>query len=61
VIGRWLAQDRINQGFDDALFGQDHAHAANGDTYVVPDTAWSDTGPQGPGYYVGGEKLQVDQ
>jgi hypothetical protein len=64
MMGRWASQDRNNQGFDDAILGQDHARTASGDTYVVPYNAWSDTGPQGAGYYVatpggGSEKLEV--
>ncbi|MFT3696881.1 MAG: hypothetical protein QM831_27310 [Kofleriaceae bacterium] len=52
VRDRWESQDRRNQGFDDAILGQDHTRSpSTGETYVVPNNAWSDTGPQGAGYY----------
>jgi hypothetical protein len=55
-MGSWedreASQDRINQGFDDAILGQDHAVSpSTGETYTVPWSAWNATGPQGAGYY----------
>jgi hypothetical protein len=65
VNARWESEDRINQGWSDAILGQDHTRSpSTGDTYVVPNNAWSDTGPQGAGYYRevpggGVERLEV--
>ncbi|MBV8757519.1 MAG: hypothetical protein JO257_09600, partial [Deltaproteobacteria bacterium] len=59
------AQDRAAQGYDDALLGQDRARSpSTGESYVVPNTAWNATGPQGAGYYRalpggGAERLDV--
>ena len=44
--------DKTNQNFDDALRGQDRATSpTTGTEYVVPQSAWNATGPQGAGYY----------
>jgi len=46
------ARDTSNQNFDDALRGQDRAVSpSSGAEYVVPQSAWNPSGPQGAGYY----------
>ena len=45
-------QDKIDQGWSDSMRGQDRVTSpSSGEKYVVPWNAWSETGPQGAGYY----------
>ena len=68
-IGGWEANqaktDRLHRDFDDGLRDQERATDANGEHYIVPTNGWSETGPQGAGYYVarpggGTERLTTD-
>lgn len=49
---RQAVQDRSARNFDDAIRGQDRAISpSTGEEYVVPQSAWNPSGPQGAGYY----------
>ncbi|HEY1554387.1 MAG TPA: hypothetical protein VGF94_06100 [Kofleriaceae bacterium] len=68
-IGGWddgqATHDRIQQGWSDSMLGQERTVSpSSGEEYVVPTNAWSETGPQGAGYYRavpggGAERLDV--
>ena len=52
VMGKWANDDRKSQEIGDTMLQQDRARSpTTGEDYVVPTSAWSETGPQGPGYY----------
>lgn len=49
---REASEDHSNRAFDDYIRGNDRATSpTTGEEYVVPTSAWNDTGPQGAGYY----------
>jgi hypothetical protein len=57
---QWQNFDQQEQGFDDALNGVDIVtDPATGQSYEAPYSSYDPDGPDGPGYYIGGEKLAV--
>lgn len=57
---QWQDFDQQEQGFDDALNGVDIVtDPATGRSYEAPYSSYDPDGPDGPGYYIGGQKLSV--
>jgi hypothetical protein len=57
----WQDFDQQVQGFDDALNGVDIVtNPATGETFEAPYSSYDENGPDGPGYYAGGQKLSVE-
>lgn len=65
LAAKWQNDDRHSQAWSDTMLGQERARSpSTGEEYVVPTNAWSETGPQGAGYYRatpggGAERLEV--
>jgi hypothetical protein len=58
---QWQDFDQQVSGFDDALNGVDIVQdPATGETYEAPYSSYDENGPDGPGYYEGGQKLTVE-
>jgi hypothetical protein len=58
---QWQDFDQQVSGFDDALNGVDIVEdPATGETFEAPYTSYDENGPDGPGYYEGGQKLTVE-
>jgi hypothetical protein len=56
----WQDFDQQEQGFDDALNGVDIVtDPGTGQSYEAPYSAYDPDGPDGPGYYIGDQKLTV--
>jgi hypothetical protein len=57
---QWQDFDENEQGFDDALNGVDIVtDPETGESFEAPYSSYSDSGPDGPGYYDGDTKLSV--
>lgn len=58
---QWQDFDQQVAGFDDALNGVDIVtDPATGETFEAPYSSYQEDGPDGSGYYVGGQKLTVE-
>jgi hypothetical protein len=60
VSQQWQAFGQQVSGFDDALNSMDIVTNPNtGLNYMAPYDAYDQEGPDGPGYYLGDEKLKI--